>query len=209
MFVNVINAGAAGTSAFDYLLYPDQNPATSAYLQQQLSNFGNTVTDIGRQFLEQTRVVYDRVNDSSVVRAARSALRSAKGMFHPNTIIPLDTLDELRNAQPIMQRYIMAEPTIRDIYHRQLCDGFYPTYQDMEPTKVGDDHYDYRRVMDGMIVETDEGWKATNYYEDLLIDDRDLTFQEKSYIISTWDMIKMFIEAGEDMTNPEGGELGI
>jgi hypothetical protein len=209
MFVNVVQAGAAGTSGFDYLLYPEQNPMTVNYLQNQLSTFGNSVTDIGRQFLEQSRVVYDRINDSSTIRAAKAALRSAKALFHPNTIIPLETLDEMRNAQPIMQRFMMAEPTIREIYHRQLCDGFYPTYQDMEPTKIGENHYDFRRVMDGIVVDTDEGWKATNYYEEILTDDKELTFQEKSYIISTWDMMKMFIEAGEDMTNPEGGELGI
>lgn len=209
MFVNVIQAGAAGASGFDYLLYPEQNQMTLNYLQGQLSNFGNNVTDIGRQFLEQTRAVYDKVNDSSVVRAARAALRGAKGLFHPNIIVPLETLEEIRNAQPIMQRYVMAEPTIREVYHRQLCDGYYPTYQDMEPGKVGEAHYDFRRVMDGIIVETDDNWKATNYYEDILSEDKELTFQEKSYVISTWDMIRMFMDAGEDMTNPEGGQLGI
>jgi hypothetical protein len=210
MQINVIDVGNMGVNGFDYLIYPEQNPSTLQYLHNQLNNFSSGITDIGRQFLEQTKIAYNSINNSDVVRAAKAALRTAKGFFHPNTIRPLYNIDELQSASPVMQRWIMAEPTIRTMYHENKCDGFYDTYVDNQPTKIGNDHYDYRRVMDSIIVDTDDGWSVTNYAEDLLDGDKELDFQDKAYILSTWDLMKMMLDAhDEDFTNPVGGTLGV
>ena len=52
----------------------------------------------------------------------------------------------------------MAQPDIRSLYHKGHCDGYSDTYVDMEPGLVGEQHYDYRRVMDGVVEETETGW---------------------------------------------------
>ena len=213
MNINVIQADNSQT--FDYLTFPEQNPANQYYIQQQLAQFSNALTETGKQFIEASRAIYDKVNDSNAVRAAKVAIRMAKGIFHPNAIVPLETLDDIRTAQPVMQRYIMANPDIRGYYHRQQCDGYSDTYIDNEPKRIGKDHYDYRRVTDGMIQDNvgvnddDYSWSSINYYEDLLEGDRDLVFQEKKDIMSTWNVMKMFIEANEDPTNIFSGELGV
>lgn len=211
MQVNVINTDSL--QSFDYLLFPDQNPANQNFIYQQLNRFSDSLTDVGRQFVEASRAIYERVNDSNAIRAAKAAIRMAKGLFHPNAIVYLDNIDNIRSAQPVMQRYIMAEPTIRDLYHRQKCDGYYDSYVDNNPGTIGDNHYDYRRVMDGVIQETTDkdgnyNWVSKNYYEEILEGDRDLSFEEKVDIISTWDLVKMFVDAGNDPTNVFGGKLG-
>jgi predicted transcriptional regulator len=210
MQVNVINTSSL--DSFDYLLFPDQNPNNQYFIQQQLTRFSDTLTDAGKKFLETTKAIYEKINDSNAVRAAKAAVRMAKGIFHPNSIIYLDNLDYIRTAQPVMQRFIMAEPTIRQYYHEQKCDGFADTYVDIHPGQIGDQHYDYRRVMDAIIQDStdEEGnyeWVSKNYLEDLITGDRELHFEEKIDILKTWDVMKMFISQGEDPTNIFGGKL--
>lgn len=203
--VNVIQAG--DPTVFDMLAFPEQSPANQVYIENQLSQFSNTVTDIGKAFLDASKDIYQKVNDSNAIRAARAALRTAKGIFHPNVITQLETLDDIRAAQPTMQKYVMAYPEIRDVYHKQRCDGYSDTYRDMEPNYIGEDQYDYRRIMSGMVVETDDGWECTTYAHDDLDGDRDLTVDEKVDILNTWDLIQGFMDAGEDVTDIYDGKL--
>lgn len=199
--------------SFNYLITPEQNPINSQYLHNQFQQMSDTLTGIGKKFIEASKQIYETVNNSDTIRMAKAAIRMAKGMFHPNTIISLETLDDLRAAQPVMQRWLMAEPTIRNIYHEQKCDGYSHNYVDVHPNDIGDNHYDYRRVMDGIIVEqTDEQgestWSAKTYADDLFEEDRDLTIDEKANILQSWEIMRMFIKAGEDPTNIYGGEIG-
>jgi len=211
MYVNVIDSGHV--SSFDYLLFPDQNPINQIYIQNQLAQFNASLTDIGKKFLEASQNIYNTINDSNTIRMAKAALKMAKGLFHPNVIVPLETIEDLRAAQVIMQRYIMAEPMLRSYYHKQRCDGYSDTYIDVEPGRVGDDHYDYRRVMDGVVVDitdTDGNyeWSCKNYYEDLHTGDRELTSDEKVDVMNTWDVMKIFVDAGKDPTCIFGGDIG-
>lgn len=201
-------------ASFDYMLFPDQNPQNQLYIQQQLSQFSASLTDVGRKFVEASRAIYDKINDSNAIRLAKAAIRMTKGLFHPNSIVYLNTIEDIRNAQPVMQRYIMAEPTIREIYHQQRCDGYSDTYADIEPGSLRDDHYDYRRVMDHVIQDTvnsdgEYEWVAKSFLEELRPGDKDLTHDEKCDILSTWEVMQAFISAGKDPTNIFEGDLAI
>lgn len=212
MQVNVINAG--NLDSFDYLLFPEQHPNTRAYLYEQFNNISSALSNIGREFIEESKMIYDKINDSNVARVAKAALRTAKNLFHHNAIYHLDTLESIQEAQPMMQRYIMAEPTIRELYHKQLCNGFSDTYVDAYPDMIEENHYDYRQVMSGMVVETIDAnneatWYSRNYYDELVNDDRELNPVEKIDIIKTWDLMKMFIEEGNDPTDLYGGKISI
>jgi len=202
--INVIQA--PNPDSFNYLAFPDQNPDTARYIQNQLTNFSNTLTDVGLSFMNASQDIYKQINDSMSVRAAKAAVRRAKGMFHPNVIVYQDNIEDIRSSQPIMQRYNMAQPTVRELYHKQRCDGYSDTYRDMHPGDIKHDHYDYRRVMDGIIYDdvNDEGeytWAVNTYAHDNIGDDVDLTFDEKTDIISTWELIEMFMKEGEDPTD--------
>ena len=205
-FTNVIHG--ADEHSFDALIYPDQHPANRNYIENQLTKFSDTVSDTGRVFLEQSVNLYNAVNSSAAIQSARSAIRQAKGIFHPNIVTEFHDIEEIRMAQPIMQRYVMAQPDIRNLYHKQRCNGYSDSYVDMEPDEVGRYHYDYRRVMSGIIVDDEEdGWKVNMYIHDDLGEDTRLSSNDKVDIIHTWDLITMFIEAGKDPTSIEGDDL--
>lgn len=206
MQIGVINA--EDPNAFDYLCFPDSNPVNIDYIRNQLNTFSNCLTDTGRQFIEQSKAIYSKIADSNSLRMAKAAIRGAANMFHPNTIIGLQTLDGIRNAQPVMQRYIMAEPTIRKIYSEQRCDGYSDSYVDYHPNRIKDTHYDYRRVMDGVVEFTEEGWKCSNYYEELLEGDKELCISEQVNVLKTWDIVQAFTQHLIDPTDINEGKIG-
>jgi hypothetical protein len=203
--INVIQGGTV--NSFDYLAFPNQNPVNAAYIQNQLSNFSDTLTEYGRSFIEASREIYNKVNDSHAMALAKAAIRRAKSILHPNQVVYLGTLEDIQNAQPVMQRFVMAQPDLRRKYHKQLVDGYSDTYVDLHPGKVENDHYDYRRVTSGIIMETENeegesGFTVRIHAEDLITGDVDLSFDEKHDIMRTWDVVQMFLDASKDPSNP-------
>lgn len=204
--VNVIHG--VGTNAFDALLYPEQSINHLQYFQNQVTNFSSTLNDVGRQFMASARDVYDRINSSEAMNLARAAVRAAKGVFHANTIIPMYCIEDFQAAQPVMQRWIMACPSVREVYHEQRCSGYDGTYVDLFPGLIREQHYDYRRVMDGVIDEDGDEWVARFFPDDLFEGDRELLHDEKCNILRNWEMADLFMKAGKgDPTSQSGGKL--
>jgi len=200
----------AGPEAFDLLLYPEQSPINTMYLQNQFNRFTETLTEAGNTFMQGAKQLFEYAQNNDLIRQAKAAIRTAKAYFHPNMVRSLETLEELQAATPVMQRWIMAQPDIRSLYQRQLLDGYGETYADLH-TGVGVEHYDYRRVMHGVGVDVDDGeeWVVHLYPDDLVDGDRELEWNERVDILRTWDILEMYAKARqEDPTNPYGGKMG-
>jgi len=207
---NVIPVG--NIASFDMIAFPEQHMNNNVYMYNQFQNFTQSLTDVGKTFLAQAKMYYDKANDSSVIKAAKAAIRSVKGMFHPNMIVPLESVEELQAAQSVMQRYIMAEETIRTLYHKQRCDGYSDSYVDFQPGVVGEQHYDYRRVMNSIVQDIEEAdgsdnWVSHNYLDTIYEGDRELELVEQCDIIKTWSAVRRCIEECIDPTNVLGGTL--
>ena len=199
--------GDSAALSFNTLLYQDQHPNNNNYFYSQVTNFSNTLSDLGRSFMEGSKIIYDKINSSESDNIAKAALRAAAGMFN-RVIRPLQELSEFQSAAPLMQRYLMSSPSVLQLYRDQQCDGFSETFVDMFPNDIGETHYDYRRVMTGVVVDTEEGSFATHYIDELLEGDKELTHREQFDIQSTWEIMEMYLKAmKEDPTSPFGGML--
>lgn len=211
MLVNVIPINSV--DSFDYFLFPTQNPLHDSYFQQQVETFSNKLTDIGRSFMEGTRKIYETANDSRAINLAKAALKYARGALHPNMVVPLKTLADLQCAQPIMQRYMMANPMVQQYYFDNRIEGYSDSYVPLDHGKIGESNYDYRRVMNGIITNVEEPdgsltWVAPQYYEELREGDRELDMQEQSTILKSWDILELFLHAGkEDPTSIYGAKI--
>lgn len=201
----------------DALIYGVQHPGTLQYLEeniqrlgQQMSSYGQTLTDAGRQFYERAQTLYQQFNSADALRAAEAAMRRVKSYFQDELILPLQDIGALQNASLIMQRWVMAEPTLRQMYHKQQCDGYSDTYIDCHPGQVGEQHYDWRRVNEGLVVEDpkdSDDYKVTFYFDDLIDGDRELTLQEQMAVTSTWDMVKHYVGQGKDDPSSSSGGM--
>lgn len=212
MQVNVIRGSSP--SLFNAMLFPETTVETKEWLSEQWNRDTSMLTDLGRQFMNTATDYWNKLYDPNIQRRVRAAARSVGGMFHPNMIIDLDTISAIQGAKPVMQRYIMAEPGLRKIFHRQLCDGYSDSYVDLEPGKVGMAHYDYRRVMNNIVVpmvheDGTEGWKVTHIVEDLREGDRELEPDEQFSILYAWEMAKMAMEAKIDPSDIFNGSLEV
>lgn len=183
----------------------DRFERTSAYLEKH-------ATAAARPFIEQSRRIYDAVTDSETLRKTRATVRAALGMRSEGTLFSLKSLNALRAADHESQRFLMAEPVTRRAYHLQRMDGYSDTYRDNSHGQVGDDHYDYRRVVNNVyipvVIDGEDHYQMTRHYEELLENDRELDPEEQFQILDAWDMKRMFFEAGLDPTNRLGGTIG-
>lgn len=213
MQINVIEGGSA--ALFNAVLFPEVAPETKAWISNQFQRGTSMLTDAGRQFMEQAQSLFSEMYDPRIMQRARSMMRAVGGIMHPNTIVPLTSVEELRMAKPIMQRYIMSCVSLRELYHKQLCDGYSDSYVDMDPKAVGEADYTWRRVMNGLVQDTvdDEGnasWKVSMFPDDLRPGDRELDLDEQSIIKNyVWPTIEEAIKAKMDLTDVFGGTLEI
>lgn len=202
-----------GARTFSALAYQNQHPENQNYFAQKLQNFtqtfGDAVSNVAGGFMSNASELFDKFYGSEAVRLAKAAVRKVKSIWDRDDIRELFGIGEIQQAKLIMQRWIMAEPTYRHMYHEQRCDGFSNSYVDLEPGAVGDAHYDYRRVMDGLLVDDEEeGWSMTHYIEDLREGDVDLELDEQLTILSVWDVVAMHAKAGgEDPGSVYGDKL--
>lgn len=200
---------------FGNSLFPEAPPEAKAWIQNQFNQGLNMLTDAGNRFRQQAVDLYQKLHDPTLEARARAFYRKAKGIAHPNAILAFDTTSEIQSAKPLMQRFIMAEPTIRGLYHKQLCDGYSDSYVDHEPGKVGEAHYDYRRVMNGILTEfysddaaNDYQWRVAMYYEDLHEGDTELQIDQQAAILKVHDLVRQAILGKIDPTDIFNGEIG-
>jgi len=194
------SALASASEVFDAYLYGKRHVDTVKYLEERGSGFGSRLAASAREFYDEVgESIYKRYDHSSAIRLARAAARRVATAWKPEGIYLLDTMALLQNAPSEMQRRIMASPEIRQLYHQNRVDGYSDTYTDLDPGKVGVDHYDYRRVTDGVMMEQLDGtFCAINYFEELRDKGDELDTIEQIDIMATWEQAMARINAKKE-----------
>jgi len=200
-----------GDDEFDALAFGRPHPNTIAFLNgQQANRQPSRLNAAAQRFTETVSAVYKRYNDSDAVRIARAAARKVMHLWQTDVIKPLITIGDFQQAPLTMQRWNMAEPTIRKMYHAQQCDGYSESYVDVDPTHIAESHYDYRRATHGVWFRKDDTQPlgATTYYDDLREGDSKLYLTEQADIHRSWCKLREHIKAyGEDPTSKFNSQL--
>lgn len=196
-----------GPDVFATMAFGTTHPSTMQFIQQQAQQLSETMSAAGQAFVDRGRELFERYHGHEAMRLAKAAMRAAQHLFQQDIIQPLMSISALQQAQPVMQRWIMACPEVRNMYNMQRCDGYSDTYIDMNPGTAGKDHYDYRKVTDGLLIEggedDDYDWRRVTTVTDINEDDVTLTISEKSDILTMWDLISTMMKSGkEDPTSP-------
>lgn len=215
MQINVLPA--SHPTSFSSMIFPKVSVAAKAWVDDQLQAGSRLYENLmGGSFMQHITQLKKKLEDPLIEKTARNLTRQVKGMFHPNEILPLTTIAELQSAQPAMQRWIMAMPMYRELYHKQLCDGYSDSYVDTAPGVVGEDHYDYRRVTEGIVqmynAEDDQGkyetWKVSTHFEDLQKPEDKLGFDNQCMILDAWDLAEKAILEKIDPCDIFNGRIG-
>lgn len=196
-----------GVDSFNALVRAENSDSARQYFQNQVEHLrgsmSNAIGSVSNTLVEKALGVYERINSSEALRYARAVSRQMVSVWDQDVIRPLRSTGELQTAKLQMQRWIMAQPDIRQRYHEQRCDGYSDQYVDLHEGKVGEQHYDYRRATNSLVLEDAEGNEfSTTYFEELVEGDRELDLMEQNDIMVSWEQVKIALKANsEDPTS--------
>lgn len=179
--------------------------ATQDYISNSVQNYvqslGQGMSHMATDLLER----FNNIRSKQTIQLVDNIRQRLNSVWETNGIRRLDTPLKVLSAPPIMHRWIMAEPALRASFNRGGCSGYDGAYVDVKPGGVGAKHYDYRRVMDGVV----ENGEYTNYREILITADDILSITDKAAIKATWNVIAGHVEeTNMDPTDPWNSTLG-
>jgi hypothetical protein len=181
---------------------------TQSWLGDRSDALRATISTTAQSFFNQAASLYTMISTSDAVQALRNLTVKVEGAWQTNVISYLQTIDQVQCAPIVMQRYIMAQPDIRQMYLNGEVSGYGESYENLHGDSVGAKHYDWRQVMSGIVTVSDDSFQHTTYVEDTR-DDTELTVFEKVDILRTWNVVQTALSAAEqDPTSPEGLMLG-
>ena len=201
----------ADLDTFDRIIYGRKLPVSTEYLQRQRESFYNNSTPASAQFLQSAMEMDGRLRRSAAISMAKAAVRKVRSIWDSDAIRTLVNISDFQQAPDSMKRFIMAEPTTRALWQKQMCDG-YGDVMEFERELSGEEVLEYRQVTDGIINlspdDEEYEWECHSYCEEELEEDMKIITSEQMEILETWDNLKGHIEAGEeDPTSPDGGWL--
>lgn len=210
-----------GAEVFDALIYHEPHPGTMNYLQSQFDNVSSSLSGFGASFMETARSAWERFGNSDAFRRAKAAVRSVAHMWQRDEIRSIWEMGAFQQAPLSMQRYLIANPVVREMYNEQRVDGWSDTYVDMYPGKTGWQHYDYAMVTHGMVQtptimvkdedgkEHEEGdFHVEFFFDEPVEGDRYLTLLEQHDLMKSWDAMNALIaDGGEDPTSVYANKL--
>ncbi len=176
--------------------------ATADFLKNRLEQLVSTGL-VSDQFIKSAWDTYDKFHGSDMVRQIKSISNQVSSIFKPDIVTYLSSLSQIQQAKPIMQRFIMAQPDLRRLYLNYEVDGYSESYVNVHGNLIGEQHPDYRLVMDGILQEVDDELFTEHYFEEQAEDDPvRLTAFDQFDVIRSWDKLKILLaQSDEDPTS--------
>lgn len=185
------------TAAIGYL----PSKRTRRRIEEVADRFDSMLTGSSRGFFDRTRSRTEgrRLTVDRFKRKARAVRRATENLFRNDDIRLLDDIGEFQHAPSDQLRFLMAEPTIRRRYHSHRCAGYDDRYVDVEPTLVGEEHYDYRVLHNGHVRHQEDGTFGSRYYPQVLRhSDDELDFEDQVDLINSNVRLKWLMEQEDE-----------
>lgn len=190
------------------LLFGEPSRALYDFIGQQYATATTALSESALRWAEKTRGVFEKIGFDDAMRSARAAVLKLGQLGQYSGVMELTTMEAMQAASPMMQTYIMANPMVRQLWLDGGCDGYSGSYRDNTPL-VGEAHYVYRRVMDGVVVDNPDGtWEATTYLEELIHERDELHLEQQKDVLRTWARAEAALRAKmSDPTSSWNGTL--
>lgn len=178
---------------------------TLDYMNQSVNDYIRTVQSVVPEYAQRVQQRYDEICNSAAVQRIANIKNRLNSVWETDTIRSLNTIEKIQNAPNSMRRWVMAEPSLRDRYLEGCVSAYDNQYVDLNPKDgSGKNHYDYRRVTNGVVLEASNGTHYHNNYIEAIKDPSDiLTVYQQAAILSTWQVIKNSLES-DDNRDPTG-----
>jgi hypothetical protein len=199
---------AHGVDLMDICAGGHLDQGTMGWLGERTDALRNTVSATASAFFDQARSMYQMISSNDAIQALRNLTVKNDNAWDTNTIHAISTIAGLQTAAPVMQRWIMAEPRLRQMYVNNEVDGFSETYTNLQGDNIGAKQFDWRQVNTGIVKFKEDEAYFTNYHEELYGND-ELSVSQRVDILRTWNAVNDALDAGEeDPSSPYGLQLG-
>lgn len=197
----------------DRIFNPIEDTQFRTYLRDKyertMEHLEKVTTGTARDFLDRSKRIFEEINSSAALRRTRAAIRAVTGVRRSDSIYRPVDLGEFQAVGLRMQRFLLADPVIRRKVIKQQIDGYSHSQPAPDPTAIGENDYDYRRVVNGVFMEQpsegdEKNFVHTEYFEKLKEGDRELDVEEQFDIIDSWYMQRALQAAGADTTSLRG-----
>lgn len=201
------------SNMFDALVFGQGNRTGQEFIDNLNNNFlQNATAPVLESFnyLMQTSMFQSYRQDAL---AQLQAMDNAHLLImQPNSIHQLYELAQFQHASTTMQRWIMANPIIGQMYNNLEIDGYSDNSTLPRNKDVGIDNYDYRCATNGISMQhgdgdDDEDFCRWNWNQILHSENDDLTFLEQVSIMNSWNNALFYIAQRFDPTSKYGDML--
>ena len=175
--------------SMDLYLYGSKAGVLTNYIANQLAQLPPTLNDFSQRIHNSLTSSYNFLTDRLTQYGLMNQIQSQGIQVLDNQFMELMSFTALQNADLTMQRWIMSHPDVRQLYVDQNLDGYSDTYRNVFGKDVGEQDYNYRLVMDGVLQDADDHWVIKHHIDDLLPGDKELDHYEKVKVLHTFDTI--------------------
>jgi len=202
MRARVISGGEAG---FDALVYTQPDQKLMDYLTNTINVATSKLNGASSYFVDTAKNIYEKYHNSSVINMAKALVGTMDTHINPDVILTY-TEDNIFNATPKMQQYIMVQPDLWQLNKEQACSAYDGMYYETHPdVDKAEDHVRYQEVMDGMLQFNEEGDGYVTFYTNSEMEE--LHVYDQFAIRNNWDVVRNLIADGKDPSSLDGSEL--
>lgn len=181
---------------------------TMGWMHERTQNLMSTVSATTASWFNKAKSFYQTITEVDANQALRNLTAKVDQSWKGNNVHLCHNLQQVQSANPVLQRYLMAEPQLRQLYLDQSCEGFAGSYINFQGDAIGVNQYDYRRVTDGMLMVKEDHVQWNDFYEQIPDNDKELELYEKADMIRNWNLVNIALDAGEmDPSSPIGNLL--
>ena len=121
-------------------------------ISNKFKNYIASVRDTKDNFINGLINRYQKDVNDRALNIGDLMKQKVGSIFQTNTIRGLNTIAEIQSAPTVMRKWVMTNPTLRERYAVKGISGYNGNFENRFPDQgSGESHYDYRRVMDGVI----------------------------------------------------------
>jgi len=172
---------------------------TIDYIKRNHENFIDKAKHYGSEFVNTARRTFNYFNNKDTIRETIETMHNANVLMGDNVIYEL-TNENYQRPGLNMKRYVMASPKLNRLYNLNRINGYNDEWYDNEPNTPAKERGDYRRVMDGVVYENEDG---ESVYSTFSSDETDepMSGVERICVLQTWDLMHQILADGEDPTD--------
>lgn len=182
--------------------------STMSWMHDRTQALMSTVSATTANWFNKAKTFYQTITETDANQALRNLTAKVDMSWKGNNIFLCQNIQQIQSSNLVQQRYLMAEPNLRQLFLDQSCEGFAGSYVNLHGNAVGVNHYDYRRVTDGILLVNETGVEWNDFYEAIPDNDKELEMYEKADMIRNWNLVNIALDANEmDPSSPIGNLL--